>query len=128
MDRKTTAQGIRTYAKNALSAYAGQVDKLRNKLDRNPNTVDAVIDFEAFIETRALANIYQELGFTVSSETGYSDDKVIDRIQDKRESLTRWLMQSKNQAPGLHAVQQHHAQEAAKRFLSDTSFVEQLDD
>jgi hypothetical protein len=130
MDQKTAAQGVRTYAKNAAVAHAGQVSKLSTKLDTNPNTVDVVQDFQAFMDTRALAVIYQEtLNLDpAGSESPYDDAKVIDRIQDKRASLIKWILQHKSPQSGLHAVHQHVTVEAAKKFVSDTYFIADLDD
>lgn len=132
MDPKTAAQGIRTYAKNAVVAHAGQADKLRVKLDKAPNTIDVVEDFQAFMDTRALALIYQETlglpGRLVPSESDYDDDKVIDRIQDKRSSLIKWLLQHKTPQSGLYAVHQHITVEAAKKFVSDMYFVDDIDE
>jgi hypothetical protein len=128
MDQKTAAQGVRTYAKNAYTAFTGISAKLKASLEDNPNRVDAVQDFEKFIELRALANIYQEqLSLNSEGESPYDDDKILDRIQGERESIRRALLQSSSQQSGLYAVHMHLVREAEKRFLSDTYFVDTID-
>jgi hypothetical protein len=129
MDRTFTALGVRTYAKNAYTTFTGFADKLRQKMQLDPNTVDAVIDFEKFIELRALANIYQKsLNLDREGNSPFDDDKVLERIQAERESTRRLLLQSSSQQSGLFAVHMHLVREAEKRFLSDTHFVDTIDE
>jgi hypothetical protein len=128
MDKATAAQGVRTYAKNAYTAYVGFAATLKAKLD-NPNTVDAVQDFEKFMELRAKSAFYQEtLSLDAEGNSPFDDDKVLDRMQDERQSLMRLLLQSTTQQSGLYAVHQHHVREADKRILSDTYFVEHIEE
>jgi hypothetical protein len=78
---------------------------------------------------RAMAGYYDEaLNLYADGETAYDDDKIIDRIQDKRNNLLGWLLQAKTQQPGLYADHQYCLQEAAKRFLSDTDFVNDIEE
>jgi hypothetical protein len=129
MDQKTTAQGVRTYAKNAATSFAGQAKKLAEKAAERPNTIDAVQDFEAFMSSRAMWNIYSEaINVSIDGSSPMDDAKVIDRIQDKRNSVRGWLLQAKTQNGGLYGVHQHFIEEAARRFLSDTYFVDDLDE
>jgi hypothetical protein len=128
MDKATAAQGVRTYAKNAYTAYIGFAETLKAKLD-NPNTVDAVQDFEKFMELRAKSAFYQEtLSLDAEGNSPFDDDKVLDRMADERKSLTRLLLQSSTQQSGIYAVHQHHVREADKRILSDTYFVDDIDE
>jgi tagatose-1,6-bisphosphate aldolase non-catalytic subunit AgaZ/GatZ len=128
MDQKSATRGIRTYAKNAATAFTDFSDKLRGKLETNANTVDAV-DFETFLERRALANIYSEtLNLGPEGTTHFDDEKIIDRIQDKRQSLTDWLLTYRTQQSGVYAVHTHITQEATKRFLSETQIILLIDE
>lgn len=132
MPEQTTAEvasNVLTYAKNAATAFAGQAAKLAHTAAERPSNVDSVGDFEAFMTTRALWALYHDsIAVSIDGNTPYGADKIVDRIKDQRRMLTGWLMKSKTLQPGLYGVQQHVSQEAARKFLADTQFVDSLDD
>ncbi|MER5754357.1 hypothetical protein [Streptomyces sp. NPDC002088] len=129
MDLKSAAQGIRTYAKSAATAFDGQAQKLADAARERPNTIDVTQDFEAFMTARAMWLIYSEaINVSIDGNSPLDDAKLVDRIQDKRRSLDGWLRQAKTMQSGLYAVHQHLTTEAVKRFLSDTYFVDDLDE
>jgi hypothetical protein len=120
---------VRNYAQNAHTSYLAFADGLRQKLERNPNHVDAVMDFEKFMELRAIANIYSEkLSLNAEGVTSFDDDKVLDRIEDQRKTLTDWLLGYRSQNSGLYGVHQHITQEAAKRFLTETQIIKLIEE
>jgi hypothetical protein len=124
MDKATAIKGVRNYAQNAHTSYLAFADGLRQKLERNPNHVDAVMDFEKFIELRAIAHVYSEkLNLDAEGVTTFDDDKVLDRIEDQRKRMTDWLIGYRSQQTGLYGVHQHISQEAAKRFLTETQII-----
>jgi hypothetical protein len=129
MDKAQAIRGVRTYAKTAQTAYLSFADGLRQKLERNPNHIDSVMDFEKFMELRAVANIYSEkLSLDANGETSFDDDKVLDRVEDQRKSLTDALLNYRSQQSGLYGVHQHITQEAAKRFLTETQIIMLIED
>jgi hypothetical protein len=129
MDKTQAIRGVRMYAKNAHTAYLGFADSLRQKLETGANRVDSVMDFEKFMELRAVANVYSDkLGLDANGDSSYDDDKVLDRIEDQRRSLTDWLLSYRSQQSGLYGVHQHLTQEAAKRFLTETQIILLIED
>lgn len=129
MEKQTALSGVRTFAKNAQTSYLGFADNLRQKLYGNPNRVDSVMDFEKFMELRAVANVYSEaLSLDDKGDSPYDDDKVLDRIEDKRETVTTWLLNYTSQQSGLYGVHQHITREAAKRFLTETQIIKLIDE
>jgi hypothetical protein len=129
MDKAQAIRGVRHYAKNAHTSYLGFADGLRKKLETNPNHVDSVMDFEKFMELRAVANIYSEkLSLDANGDSPFDDDKVLDRIEDQRKSLTDSLLGYTSQQSGMYAVHQHLTREAAKRFLTETQIIMLIED
>jgi hypothetical protein len=124
MDKATAIEAVRKYAQDAHSSYLAFADGLRQKLERNPNHVDAVMDFEKFIELRSIAHCYSgKLSLDPEGVTTLDDDKVLERIEDERKRLTDWLLRNLSQQTGLYGVHQHISQEAAKRFLTETQII-----
>jgi hypothetical protein len=129
MNQAMAIRGVRTYAKSAHTAYLGFAESLRQKLETGPNRVDSVMDFEKFMELRAVANAYSEkLSLDANGDSPFDDDKVLDRIEDQRKSLTDWLLSYRSQQSGLYGVHQHLTQEAAKRFLTETQIIMLIED
>ncbi|MFF3787123.1 hypothetical protein [Streptomyces sp. NPDC001933] len=115
---------LRTYAKNAHAAFASLADRLATRLKTNPLGVEAR-DHDEFMATGALLRIYHD-AITLDGEGNSPDNDghVLTRIRAARTVQSNWLRISKTLQTGIHAVQSHHAQEAARRFLSDTAFVD----
>ncbi|MEW2497446.1 hypothetical protein AB0942_28500 [Streptomyces nodosus] len=114
----------RTYAKSAHAAFSAACERLADLASNRPLDLDTQ-HHEAFIATRALFTIYNRaILLDDNGNSSYSDDRVIDRLMDARNSNARWLKQSKSLQSGLNQVEAHHAQEAARRFLSDTAFLD----
>lgn len=129
MDKAQAVRAVRTYAKSAHAAYLGFADGLRQKLERNPNHIDSVMDFEKFMELRAVANVYSEkLSLDANGDSPFDDDKVLDRVEDQRKSLTDSLLNYRSQQSGMYGVHQHITQEAAKRFLTETQITLLIED
>lgn len=123
MNEATT---FRTHARNAATAFAAQAQRLSKLSGEQPDSIDSEQDFDAFMTTRALWRIYRDcINLTMDGESPLADVRIIDRIQDKRRTMTAWLLRSKSQQGGLYAVTQHIAQEAARKFLADTAFADQ---
>jgi hypothetical protein len=76
------------------------------------------------MELRAVANVYSEkLSLDANGDSSYDDDKILDRVEDQRRSLTDWLLGYRSQQSGMFSVHQHLTQEAAKRFLTETQII-----
>lgn len=118
------AANARTYAKSAHAAFSAARERLADLATNRPLDLD-IQHHEAFIATRALYTIYNRaILVDDDGNSAYNDDRVIDRLVDARNSNERWLKQSKTLQSGLNQVEAHHAQEAARRFLSDTAFLD----
>ncbi|MFH8483018.1 hypothetical protein [Streptomyces sp. NPDC018055] len=119
---------VRKYAQEAHNAYEKERETLQHGVTSRPLELDAN-HFESFYAARALYTLYAEpLALDDVGNTAYNDAKVMERIRDARATQLRWLLQSKRDGGGMNAITLRLAENAARRFLSNTDFVDLEDE
>jgi hypothetical protein len=115
---------VRKYAQAAHKRYAIELEQMRERINERPG--DFTGDrFAEYYSARELYNRYAEpLVLDADGNSAHSDEKLMDRILDARASALRWLLQNKLPMSGIQVVTQQLAENAARKFLSDTAFVD----
>ncbi|MEV7675034.1 hypothetical protein [Streptomyces sp. NPDC088752] len=115
---------VRRYAQDAHKRYTAELAAMRERITDRPD--DLTEDrFAEFYAARKHYNLYAEpLALDADGNSAFDDEKVMDRIHDARRSALRWLLQNKLPMSGISVVTQEIAQNEARRFLSNTDFVE----
>ncbi|MFE6000411.1 hypothetical protein ACFQ6C_26680 [Streptomyces sp. NPDC056454] len=119
---------VRKYAQDAHKSYVKELEVLQHGLSSRPSEIDAS-HFESFYAARVLYTLYAEpLALDAVGNTAYNDAKVMERITDARATQLRWLLQTKHDGGGMNAITLRLAENAARRFLSNTDFVDLEDE
>lgn len=112
---------IRMHAKNAHGHFMTVLTRIKSY---KPYEITAH-NLTSLIEAKAYAAVWNEaLNLDEIGDSKFDDAKVFERILDARKTEHDSLMRRKSLQPGVHAVESHYAQEATRKFLSDTAFID----
>ncbi|WP_331732092.1 hypothetical protein OG613_47425 (plasmid) [Streptomyces sp. NBC_00015] len=119
---------VRQYAQNAQKRHAAALSKLQKIISERPGefTGDRFTEYHA---ARALYLIYAEsLTLDAVGNSAYNDEQLMDHIRDARANELRALLRNKIDASGIDGVTQHIAENAVRKFLSNTECVDLEDE
>jgi hypothetical protein len=121
-------ENVRRYARNAHKRYADERGKMRERINERPGdfTADRFVEYQA---ARALYNLYAEpLTLDADGNSAHTDEELMDRIHDARATALRSLRTNQLTMSGIEVVMQQVGMNAVSKFLSETEFVELMDE